>query len=311
MIKKNSIVYIAYNRPELTKLTFQIIKKYKPREIFLILDGPKKNDLLDQINCNKVKNIVTDIKWKCKIYKNFSKDNTGLKKRIITGLDWVFSKTEKAIILEDDCLVGLDFFNFCNLMLDKYKNNSEAFMISGTNFLENEIKDEFFFSNYGIFWGWATWRKSWKLYRSSKNFWIRNRNRINWKRISNSKKIIQHWIGVFNKVYLKNYNTWDYQFWASMWFYKKYAIIPKLNLVRNLGFGQNSTHTKNINDNKIMKKLNKFKKPSYFGKLLRYQKYDDKLAKKFFLEITLLNFFKKKIYNIYSNFFIYNNKRGY
>ena len=70
MIKKNSIVYIAYNRPELTKLTFQIIKKYKPREIFLILDGPKKNDLLDQINCNKVKNIVTDIKWKCKIYKN-------------------------------------------------------------------------------------------------------------------------------------------------------------------------------------------------------------------------------------------------
>jgi len=46
------------------------------------------------------------------IIYEFSEKNLGCKIRISSGLNWVFSKVDHAIILEDDCIPDPSFFSF-------------------------------------------------------------------------------------------------------------------------------------------------------------------------------------------------------
>ncbi len=301
--ESTAVVFVVYNRPQLTKLTFEVIKKQKPKKLFIIYDGPK-NNLLDRNKCKEVINIVSKINWPCKVYRNFSNKNLGCKKRIITGLNWVFSKVNEAIIIEDDCLVNKSFFKFCYKLLNKYKYNQKVFMITGTNLLENySPKGDYFYSNYGIIWGWATWKRSWKKYKYKRYFWKRYRNKIDWNFLGFKKFTINHWINMFNKVYFKNYNTWDYQLWASMWSTKSYAVVPKLNMVTNLGFNSEATHTKYESDKKKMKK-------NYFHNVKNYNEhishdifYEDKIIKKYYLLNSRYINLKKKIINYFDKYF--------
>jgi hypothetical protein len=312
-MKRGSIpvVFITFNRPECAKLSFRAIKKYKPKKLFLIVDGPRKNHRNDNINCGKVKKIISNINWNCKVYKNFSSRNLGIKKRIITGLDWVFLKTEFAIVIEDDCLVNRSFFNFCELMLNKYNNNNKVFMISGTNFINNFYKkSDYLFSNFGSFWGWATWKRSWRKYRHKKNFWLNFKKNIDWSSYNFNNEMINHWINIFDKVYLKKYNTWDYQCWASMWKNKSYAIVPRLNMVTNIGFGPQSTHYKDINLKKNFSlKSKKFKVVNFNKNITHNSEYDNKLFFNIFGKKNFYQNIKLRIYNIIVNFLMY--KKNY
>ena len=302
-IEKIPVVFIVYNRPELTKITFKKIKIHKPKKLFIICDGPK-NNLLDRNKCQKVRSIVSRINWQCKVYKNFSNKNLGCKKRIITGLNWVFTKVNQAIIIEDDCLVNKSFFKFCYQLLNKYKFNARVFMITGTNLLENySQKKDYFYSNYGIIWGWATWKRSWKKYKYQKYFWKRYRNKIDWNFLGFNNIAINHWINLFNKVYFKNYNTWDYQLWASMWLNKSYAIVPRLNMVTNLGFNSKATHTKYQADKKKKKKNNICNIKEYNESINHDKFYEDKLVEKYYSINNYYINFKKKIINFFFKYF--------
>ena len=171
---KVPIVYVCFNRPVLTKKTFECIRNIKPSKLFLILDGPRANNKKDIVNRLKVKKIIQNINWNCKVYKNFSKKNLGLKNRFFTGLDWVFTNTNKAIILEDDCLPHEDFFYFCESMLKKYKNSKKIKLITGNNFQnpnQLETDEDYYFSKYSHIWGWASWRRTWLEVKRDDNFW--------------------------------------------------------------------------------------------------------------------------------------------
>jgi len=303
------VVFITFNRPSCTKLSFQAIKKYKPKKLFLIVDGPRKNHIMDNINCGKVKKIISNVDWNCKVYMNSSNRNLGVKNRIISGLDWVFLKTKFAIIIEDDCLVNRSFFNFCELMLKKYNHNNKIFMISGTNFINDFYKNtDYFFSNFGSFWGWATWQRSWKKYRHKRSFWVNYKKKINWSFLNFNREMINHWINIFDKVYLKKYNTWDYQFWASMWKNKSYAIVPRLNMVTNIGFGPQSSHYKDINLKKNFSlKSNKFRVINFNNNITHNSKYDNKLFFQIFGKKSFYENIKLRMYNIYSKFYFIKN----
>ena len=130
------IAYIVFNRPFHTKQSFEVLKNLKPKKLFIIADGPRTNFPKDKNLCKMVREIVEHVEWECEVRYNFSDKNMGLKNRVSSGIDWVFDHCDKAIILEDDCIPNPEFFNFCDCLLARYKNNDKISVITGNNFFK-------------------------------------------------------------------------------------------------------------------------------------------------------------------------------
>jgi hypothetical protein len=57
-----------------------------------------------------------------------------------------------------------------------------------------------------------------------------------------------HWQSVFAKTFQAKDGTWDYQWLFSCWIQNGLSISPSVNLVSNVGFGEDSTHTKGASE---------------------------------------------------------------
>ena len=149
---KSPVLLIFYNRADKAKNILQNLLETKNNfsKLYIRVDGPKNND--DSIKVNEVINIINLYK------KNFDqmnisieKKNLGLQQNIIRSIDGVFEKEETIIILEDDQLVSKNFFEFCDLMLLRFKNNEKIFQISGSCYLPDKLKKmTYIFRNFLI-----------------------------------------------------------------------------------------------------------------------------------------------------------------
>jgi len=240
------IVLIIYNRPHLTKSVFRKIAEVKPIMLFVIADGPKHAD--EKVVCYQARQIIDEINWECEIKTNYSDINLGCRRRISSGLDWVFSEVEEAIILEDDCLPNPSFFTFCQALLDYYRHDERIWMISGNNFQNGQWRGDgsYYFSCYPHCWGWATWKRAWKNYDSNLNTWPKFKESNLLKSIFNNSIEIKYWTNVFDKlVETGQPDSWAYRWAYSCWTNSALTVLPNVNLVSNIGFGEKSTHTNN------------------------------------------------------------------
>jgi len=147
---KSPVVFIIFNRPETTKRVFDAIKKAKPSTLFVIADGPRENKPGKKDKCEETRKIIDQVDWDCKVIKNFSDQNLGCKKRLSSEFDWVFSQTDRAIFLEDDCLPSQSFFQFCDELLERYKDDERITNITGINlqFGKNSNSCSYYFSQF-------------------------------------------------------------------------------------------------------------------------------------------------------------------
>ncbi len=159
-----AVALLLFNRPELTQRVVDEVVAANPNDVYLIADGPRPDHPDDERLCEEVRHIATQALWTGTVHTDFSAQNLGLKRRVSTGLDWVFDHEEQAIILEDDCLPDPSFFRFAEELLDRYKTDERVGMISGNNFLWGAAisPDSYFFSPDVRIWGWATWRRVWR-----------------------------------------------------------------------------------------------------------------------------------------------------
>jgi hypothetical protein len=160
---KSAVLFIIFNRPNETKMVFEAIRRARPPRLYISADGPRKGNINDTSLCTLTRLIEKDIDWKCQVFTNYYDENIGVDSGVISAIDWFFSKEDEGIILEDDCLPDNSFFEFCDDMLEKYRDDKKVFMISGNNFQE-EIRGaeaSYGFSIYTHTWGWASWKRSW------------------------------------------------------------------------------------------------------------------------------------------------------
>lgn len=241
------IVFIVFNRPEVTLRTFTQIAKLKPSKLLLIGDGPRRNVSGEMEKVLETRAIVGQVDWDCEVLTNFSEENLGCKHRVASGLDWAFELVEEAIILEDDCFPTPSFFLFCQEMLEKYRNQPEVGMISGINFQKGISRGDgdYYFSKYMHIWGWATWSSRWRsFYDVDMKSWPTFKSSTEFLRISGNLANKNFWERIFEKVYRGKIDTWDYQWLFANWLHRRLSIIPNINLISNIGFGQGATHTK-------------------------------------------------------------------
>ena len=239
------IALFSFNRPHLSAQVLQRISSIKPTKLFLVTNGPRKGHSQDIPLCQKVHKVISNIDWDCDVHTNFSDTNIGCRKRISSGIDWVFEHVEEAIILEDDCLPEISFFQFCSEMLKYHKNEPRIMMISGNNFLpQKEWKENsYFYSHIGFIWGWATWRRAWQEHFDVNiKDWPMLKYDRSFRKAFGSRRKYRHYKRAFDMI-CNGLDTWDYQWNYAMRKNKSLCVCPRVNLVANIGFGKDSTNT--------------------------------------------------------------------
>lgn len=242
-----AILFLIYNRPDTTQKVFNEIKKAKPGKLFVSADGPREGRMGEAEKCLFARNIVLkQIDWDCKLFTNFRDRNLGCKAAVSSGIDWFFKDEDRGIILEDDTLPHPDFFRFCEELLEYYKDDARIMTISGNNFQFGRKRTEYsyYFSKYAFLWGWASWKRAWDYYDAGMRSWPEIRNNKTLFNILGNRKEASYWSNIFEQVYTGKKNTWDYQWLFACWLHKGLNILPDVNLVSNIGFGNEGTHTR-------------------------------------------------------------------
>ncbi|MDB2590741.1 nucleotide-diphospho-sugar transferase, partial [Candidatus Thioglobus sp.] len=211
-----AVLFLVFNRLDTTRQVFEAIRQAKPPRLYVAADGARANKEGEADTVQAVRNyIMQNVDWECEVKTMFRERNLGCKMAVSGAIDWFFENEEMGIILEDDCLPSQSFFWYCEELLERYKNDMRIFLISGYN-KQNSWKEEtndYFFSNLGGIWGWASWGRAWKHYdiemSDIENF-IESNNFVN---IFGEKlgKIRQDII--YKSIIINKMDTWDYQ-WA-------------------------------------------------------------------------------------------------
>ncbi len=246
------ILFIIFNKVEETKKVFNTIRYMKPERFFIAADGPRIEKAGEAKKCTAIRKwVLNNIDWGCEIKTLFKDKNIGCGRGPSEAITWSFENVEEGIILEDDCLPNVSFFKFCKENLEKYRNNDRISIISGNNFQPvqpMDIIEDYYFSIFPSSNGWATWKRSWEGYDYRIKKW-ETINQKNFLKFLFKEKQYQAWW----KYYLdwiydnKPDDMWDFQFHFHTMIKKQLAIIPKVNLVKNIGYGPNATHSTDPN----------------------------------------------------------------
>lgn len=238
------VVLIVYKRPELARRTLECVAAAQPKELFVIADGPKEDD--DTAAITRTREIFDDVSWPCTINRNFAEKNMGLRGRIESGLDWVFSQVDRAIILEDDCVPHPKFFPFCSEMLSRYADDPKISMVSGDNAHGVQTENSFYCSRYTLIWGWATWSRAWAKYNHGMTWWplMRDSKFVEW--MFRGRRSSAYWTKTLQDNF-EGANSWARVWMMSNWLEETVCGVSSANLISNVGFGEDATHTQNIN----------------------------------------------------------------
>lgn len=240
------ILFIVFNRPETTRKVFKRIRQQKPKKLYVAADGPRDIKPGEKIKCRDTRGIFENIDWDCELKTLFRDKNLGCKRAVSGAIDWFFQNEEQGIILEDDCLPNQSFFRFCEVLLKKYQEHEKIMSIAGSTMQPVErSENSYYFSKYMHCWGWATWRRAWNHYDVDISSWPVAKKDNFLHTFLNSDKAAKYWNDKLDSVYNKNVDTWDYQWVYSIWRNDGLNITPNKNLIKNIGFGHNATHTKN------------------------------------------------------------------
>lgn len=245
---KVPIVLFFFLRESILQIveTLQVIK---PCKVYLISDAGR-NDKEKFINLALREKVEKMITWDCQLIKNYSENNEGVYNRIGKGALWVFDQEEKAIFLEDDNIPENSFFNFCEELLERYKENDNILWICGTNYLgeyNTENKESYVFTNCMLPCGWASWSSKFKKYYEVN---LDNFNSANIKKIKKEyidkrlyRQEIQNITEEFKrKLRKENYRSWDYHLAYSIKLNKLLGISPSYNQIMNIGVDEYSVH---------------------------------------------------------------------
>lgn len=238
---KVPILFIIFNRPETEIEVFNRIREYQPDRLYVAADGPRANKPEDKERCESARAIIRQVDWPCEIKTLFRDRNLGCGLGVSNAISWFFEQEEFGCIIEDDVLPELDWFAFCEEALPKFKEEQRVMLISSFNPLSRTHKSSASgFTRYANIWGWASWKRAWSHYDLE----------MRWARYAPLSKWIKHYgliLGLYMRYCCKKLNrsyqdtgtwhTWDYQWNFALFQYDSYALVPYVNLTKNVGIG--------------------------------------------------------------------------
>ncbi len=238
-----AVALLIYNRPRHTARVIEALRVVAPPTLFLIGDGPRPGA---EGRVAEAREALRAVDWPCVIRSNLASENLGCATRVSSGLDWLFSQTDRAIILEDDCVPDPSFFRYCAELLERYADDERIMAISGNNFQRRAPRTEasYYFSRYPHCWGWATWRRAWSHYDHAMAAWPAVRDQGWLQDILGNAAAVRYWANIFDRTAAGEIDSWAYRWTLACWLQGGLTTLPAVNLVKNIGFGDEATHTR-------------------------------------------------------------------
>lgn len=241
------VLLIIWRRPHTLLKVLRAIRPLSPTQIFVACDGPNPARPEEAEKVFATRRVVEkEIDWPCQIKRLYSDDNLGCKLGPIRAITWFFEHVEEGIILEDDCVPHNDFLPFCSALLEKYRHDKRVWSISGSNHQRGQWRGDgsYYFARIPLTWGWATWRRCWENYDA---------DLVSWPLLCKSNLLDDVFVDPVEKEYWSdkwqysfentNVSWWDYQWSLTCVKNNGLSIEPNRNLVNNIGFGVDATHT--------------------------------------------------------------------
>ena len=244
---KSAVLFIIFKRPDTTKKVFERIREARPLKLYIAADGPRLDKQGEVEQCNATRKIVENVDWPCEVRHLYRDNNLGCGEGVSSAISWFFEYEEEGIIIEDDVIPHLDFFKFCDEMLERYRDINEVKCVCGSNLFYKTINYPFsyYFSHSMLVWGWATWKRTWLEYDKSLKSISRGKFLHEVEKLPVKKGSKQKIISLFDIMTSdKPIDTWDYQLFFSTLYHKGLNIVPINNLCKNIGIGHaDAAHT--------------------------------------------------------------------
>lgn len=246
-----AVLFLVFNRPEVTARVFAQIRAAKPARLFVAADGPRVDRPGEAERCANVRRLIDEgIDWNCQVERLYREENLGCRRAVSEAISWFFQNVEAGMILEDDCLPDPTFFSFCAELLERYRDNPKVMHIGGFNPVGGQpsFSTSYTFWHFGSIWGWATWRRAWAHYDVTMR---------DWPEFVRQGRMLEHCQSAaeatartpsFEQVHAGTIDTWDFQWAFARIFHRGLSITPCRNLISNIGFGADASHTHDSND---------------------------------------------------------------
>ena len=263
------ILFVIFRRKDVTMRTFAAIKAAQPAKLYIACDGAREAVSGEQELVEATRQAVENaIDWPCEVHRRYQDHNQGCAKAVSSAISWMFETEEMGIILEDDCVAKPSFFKFVREMLHRYKDDQRIGMVAGTNLVSSKVTmpDSYCFSKYKACWGWATWKRAWSNFQLD----------MPWRDSDYYQSVIanngfrakdkNYWKYRLNLIDANYVSSWDWPWYFCLAAQNQLCIFPSKDLIVNIGFDAEATHTSFFN-------LPKYKDEGELSFPLRHPRY--------------------------------------
>jgi hypothetical protein len=237
------VLIIAYRRADTTLQVIEALRKVRPTHLYIACNAPNPARPSEVALCDEVRGLFDQIDWPCQQTRLFRVEHLPARDSISSAISWFFQNVERGIVLEDDCIPSASFFQFAEELLARYADDKRIGMISGDNFQFGRQRGpaSYYFSRTSHIWGWATWRDRWADYDLQMRSWPEHRQQI----LGSLDHPLQrrYWGWILDRTHAGLIDTWDYQWIYTNWYQNRVSIVPQVNMVSNIGFGNMANHT--------------------------------------------------------------------
>ncbi len=239
------VLLLAFNRADTTQRVLSAVKAARPSRLFFAVDGPRPERPEDGVAVRRVRELISLVDWDCEVKTLFRDRNLGCKTAVSQAISWFFDAVDAGIVLEDDCLPDPSFFPFASELLERFKDDERISLVSGNNFQSGAARTaySYYFSRYNHIWGWGSWRRAWRLYDHRMTSWPEVRDGGWLLDLLGDRRAVAYWTKIFDATHADANTSWAYRWTFACWINSTLSVLPRVNLVSNIGFGEQATHT--------------------------------------------------------------------
>jgi len=241
-----AVAIIVFNRPDTVRQLLARLAVLRPKTLFVIGDGARPHKSGEAALVSSVRTMISEVSWPCEVVTDYASENLGCRRRVVSGLNWLFRQVDEAVILEDDCLPTPSFMAYAGELLDRFRHDSRIGSVCGSLSVPSipPVEGDYFFSRYNLFTGWATWRRAWSLYDDDMEPVVDGSLDRILAATFEQQRARYYWRYVLRRTHSGLINSWGYRWMLSCWANSMMAAFPRCTLVDNVGFGDDATNTR-------------------------------------------------------------------
>lgn len=236
------VLFLVFNRPRHTRAVLEQIRRAHPARLYVHCDGARTHVAGEAEKVAEVRAIIEkNVDWRCELKTLYRTENQGLRNGVFDALNWFFNAEPYGIVLEDDCVPDPSFFPFCEELLERYKDDPRVMHIGCSNLAESYTarqETSYVFTRFSFVWGWAGWRRAWKMMSPDLEGLEVFEQSGTIRHFIADKKAQAYMLSKFHATQRHENNSWAYAWFYSILKNDGICIVPKNNLVQNVGVGE-------------------------------------------------------------------------